>query len=158
MSRASRAFRTTLICLQTRCSFTHTHYLAMRKTLRRSCDACARSKLRCDLLTPQCSRCRKTTRACVYANEPLSSPPTEDHIEQYAKTSSEPIMVATRTLSTSNILVHNPGIQSFDPFKTYPQTRLLPAQVERLIQHCESDFEQNTYTRYIANLYQSFRI
>ena len=125
----------------------HAYYLAMRKTLRRSCDACARSKLRCDLLTPQCSRCRKTARGCVYANEPLSSPLTDDIIEYPAKTSPEPIVVATRSLATSSISIHNPGIQSFDPFQTYPQTRLPPVQVERLIQHCEWN-SWETYTQF----------
>jgi hypothetical protein len=51
-------------------------YLTMRKTLRRSCDLCAKSKLRCDLLLPQCSRCFKKSPSksiCVYANVPLSS-------------------------------------------------------------------------------------
>lgn len=42
-------------------------------TLRRSCDACAKSKLSCDLRTPQCSRCAKKHTTCVYANQPLTS-------------------------------------------------------------------------------------
>jgi hypothetical protein len=41
----------------------------MRKTLRRSCDACAKAKHRCDLLIP-CSRCTERQLRCVYANLP----------------------------------------------------------------------------------------
>jgi hypothetical protein len=37
-------------------------------------------------------------------------------------------------------MIHvNPGIQSFDPFDSYPRTRLPRAQVQQLIQHCEFD-------------------
>ena len=85
----------------------------MRKTLRRSCDACAKSKLACDLRTPQCSRCVKRKSACVYANQPLSSSPTE----------------------TTAVAYNNPGVQHFDPFESYPNVRLPRAYVQRLIQH-----------------------
>ena len=40
-------------------------------TLRRSCNACARAKTRCDLLSSGCSRCLKKKTRCVYTNEPL---------------------------------------------------------------------------------------
>jgi hypothetical protein len=85
----------------------------MRKTLRRSCDACAKSKLACDLRTPQCSRCVKRKSTCVYANQPLSLSPTE----------------------TTAVAYHNPGVQHFDPFESYPKVRLPRAYVQRLIQH-----------------------
>ena len=39
-------------------------------TLRRSCNACARAKKRCDLFFPQCSRCQSRSLRCFYANEP----------------------------------------------------------------------------------------
>jgi hypothetical protein len=40
-------------------------------TLRRSCNACARAKQSCDLLSSGCSRCLKKGKRCMYANEPL---------------------------------------------------------------------------------------
>jgi hypothetical protein len=85
----------------------------MRKTLRRSCDACAKSKLSCDLRTPQCSRCVKRKSTCVYANQPLSLSPAETTVVAY----------------------NNPGSQYFDPFESCPQVRLPRAYVQRLIQH-----------------------
>jgi hypothetical protein len=88
----------------------YTRHHEMRKTLRRSCDACAKSKLSCDLRTPRCSRCiKRNADTCSYANEPLSLPIT-------------PV---------------NSGIQAFDPFDSYPKTRLPRARVQQLIQHCE---------------------
>ncbi|KAJ5925521.1 hypothetical protein N7454_008160 [Penicillium verhagenii] len=41
-------------------------------TLRRSCQACARGKRRCDQRLPQCSRCESRGANCEYVNEPLS--------------------------------------------------------------------------------------
>ena len=41
---------------------------------RRSCITCATAKRRCDLQLPQCSRCLSRATACLYSNEPLSSP------------------------------------------------------------------------------------
>ncbi|KAF2029468.1 hypothetical protein EK21DRAFT_67601 [Setomelanomma holmii] len=89
----------------------------MRTTLRRSCDACARSKLRCDLLLPQCSRCSKRSIDCLYANEPLSASLTAG--------------VATTSTQSSP----DSEFASFDPFDSYPKTRLPRAHVQRLIQH-----------------------
>ncbi|KAF2822606.1 hypothetical protein CC86DRAFT_410202 [Ophiobolus disseminans] len=118
----------------------------MRKTLRRSCDACARSKLRCDLLTPQCSRCSKADRPCVYANEPLTSPLTEDTIEIPAKKSPKPDVASVHSsVANLSISCHNPANQSFDPFHTYPQTRLPRARVEFLIQHFLSNIAFQYY-------------
>lgn len=121
--------------------FHHNHaqslLFRMRQTLRRSCDACAKSKLGCDLRTPRCSRCMKKDNFCVYANQPLTlSPdelpatPTKDFIgfEGHG---------AQLTRSHSQ-LVNQPIGGSFDPFDSYPRTRLARTHVERLIQHCES--------------------
>lgn len=119
-------------------------HLTMRKTLRRSCDACARSKLRCDLLLPQCSRCRKSTRACIYANEPLSSL-TEGTVSTSTSSSPEPNGTDVRFSPKVSMLNNNPGIQSFDPFNTYPQTRLPRAHVQRLIQHCRCSSLPRSY-------------
>ena len=41
---------------------------------RRSYITCATAKRRCDLQLPQCSRCLSRATACLYSNEPLSSP------------------------------------------------------------------------------------
>ncbi|KAH6639845.1 hypothetical protein C7974DRAFT_139569 [Boeremia exigua] len=100
----------------------------MRKTLRRSCDACARSKLACDLQTPRCSRCAKRDLPCAYANQPLSAAPRES-------ATSPPSNGLTVGQETTTIMLVNPGIQSFDPFDTYPQTRLPRPHVQQLIQH-----------------------
>lgn len=87
---------------------------AMRLTLRRSCDACAKAKHSCDLRTPQCSRCVKRKSQCVYANRPLN-PPARD----------QELMRAPQPASTA-----------LDPFDSYPPTRLPRAHVQRLIHHC----------------------
>ncbi|KAF1847325.1 uncharacterized protein K460DRAFT_426042 [Cucurbitaria berberidis CBS 394.84] len=109
----------------------------MRKTLRRSCDACARSKLSCDLRSPQCSRCIKRKTACVYANQPLTSAPTKE-----TATSSSEHDIAALWLSKSPMaLPVSPGPQSFDPFDSYPKTRLPRVHVQRLIQHCNIAFQ-----------------
>lgn len=41
-------------------------------TLRRSCQACARVKRRCDQRVPKCSRCVTKDRDCEYINAPVS--------------------------------------------------------------------------------------
>jgi hypothetical protein len=113
--------------------------LTMHTTLRRSCDSCARSKLRCDLLLPQCSRCFKKSPAnpiCVYANVPLSSSLTDSLATVSTTPSSGSEGTVLQLSSSPELLVSNPGTQSFDPFDSYPQTRLPRAHVQRLIQHC----------------------
>jgi hypothetical protein len=117
----------------------HPGHLTMRKTLRRSCDPCAKSKLRCDLLLPQCSRCLKKSPSkliCVYANAPLSSSLTDGFATPSTTPSPESEAIVVQLPPSPEILVSNPGIQSFDPFDSYPQTRLPRAHVQRLIQHC----------------------
>lgn len=104
----------------------------MRNTLRRSCDACAKSKLSCDLQTPQCSRCAKRGSLCAYANQPLSAALANS-------TPTPPSRASSFDGETSVIQLTNPGIQSFDPFDTYPQIRLPRPHVQRLIQHCKFD-------------------
>ncbi|OAL48431.1 hypothetical protein IQ07DRAFT_513622 [Pyrenochaeta sp. DS3sAY3a] len=106
----------------------------MRKTLRRSCDACAKSKLSCDLRTPKCSRCTKKNTACVYANEPLTSSPT-DGFTAFLSPSAEKNSPNNLTLVKTNPLRNGFISQTFDPFESYPQTRLPRAHVQRLIQH-----------------------
>lgn len=86
----------------------------MRQTLRRSCAACAKSKHSCDLGTPRCSRCIKRRTQCLYANEPLTAPAPSDR---------------------SGTLTHY-KFGSFDPFDSYPQTRLPRQHVQRLIHSC----------------------
>jgi hypothetical protein len=130
--------------------------LTMRKTLRRSCDSCAKSKLRCDLLLPQCSRCFKkspTKPICVYANVPLSSLLTNGFATVSTAPSSESEGTVAQLSSSPELLISNPGTQSFDPFDSYPQTRLPRAHVQRLIQHCTSPsygtFCQEQYSKLI---------
>lgn len=112
----------------------------MRKTLRRSCDACAKSKLACDLRTPRCSRCAKRDSPCVYANQPLSASPTDS--------TTVPLSKASPTDEDASVVMfNNPAVQSFDPFDTYPQTRLPRPHVQRLIQHCKLCEAQKRHLR-----------
>ncbi|KAG9189208.1 hypothetical protein G6011_06076 [Alternaria panax] len=110
----------------------------MRRTLRRSCDACARSKLSCDLRTPRCSRCLKRKASCVYANEPLTSSPLETTYSYNAN-------VVQRESPTSPILWFDPGTQAFDPFDAHPMTRLPRARVQQLIIHFLSNIAFQYY-------------
>ncbi|EAT91526.1 hypothetical protein SNOG_00031 [Parastagonospora nodorum SN15] len=110
----------------------------MRKTLRRSCNLCAKSKLRCDLLLPQCSRCQKKSphqTICLYANTPLSSVLTESGSTCFARSSLGSYKTAPRPIEQLQLTLSNPGTEIFDPFDSYPQTRLPRAHVQRLIQH-----------------------
>ncbi|KAK3906374.1 hypothetical protein C8A05DRAFT_29735 [Staphylotrichum tortipilum] len=90
----------------------------MRRTLRRSCAACARSKHSCDLGTPSCSRCLKRRVQCVYANEPLTATAAP---------------AATDLARLSPTLAAGSHFASVDPFESYPQTRLPRDHVQRLI-------------------------
>ncbi|KAL1796763.1 hypothetical protein ACET3X_005303 [Alternaria dauci] len=110
----------------------------MRRTLRRSCDACARSKLSCDLRTPQCSRCLKRKTSCVYANEPLTLSPPET-------TNSHNEGVVQKESLSSPVLWIDPGSQAFDPFDAYPTTRLPRARVQQLILHFLSNIAFQYY-------------
>lgn len=105
----------------------------MRQTLRRSCAACAKSKHSCDLATPRCSRCIiKGKLQCVYANEPLTTPPAAP-----SKTSGEALDRSTGTCTgTSTGTLAGYRFSSVDPFDSYPQTRLPRSHVQRLIHSC----------------------
>ncbi|KAG9564442.1 hypothetical protein KCU97_g17024, partial [Aureobasidium melanogenum] len=92
----------------------------MRRTLRRSCAACARSKYSCDLRTPICSRCIKRRTHCDYANEPLTAPLTT------LRSDAAPSSIVLLPPDTSRF-------SSLDPFDSYPQTRLSRQHVHRLI-------------------------
>ncbi|CAG8904570.1 unnamed protein product [Penicillium egyptiacum] len=94
----------------------------MRRSLRRSCAACAKSKSSCDLRTPRCSRCIKRQVECAYANEP-STGPAAPGWQNGALTS---------PLDGSGTLT-NYRFGSLDPFDSYPQTRLPREHVQRLI-------------------------
>ncbi|KAF1965631.1 hypothetical protein BU23DRAFT_488769 [Bimuria novae-zelandiae CBS 107.79] len=98
----------------------------MGQTLRRSCAACAKSKLGCDLQLPRCSRCRKRKLKCSYANEPSTGfPGVLEWHHGNNMSSSE---------GSSGTLTHyRPGSLDLDPFDTYPQTRLPREHVQRLI-------------------------
>jgi hypothetical protein len=98
-------------------------YYGMRQTLRRSCAACAKSKIKCDLRTPRCSRCTKRNIQCAYANEPLTA--TLVVAEHRHRQLSMP-------LRTSEIC----DFGSVDPFDSYPPTRLAREHAQRLIHTC----------------------
>ena len=119
----------------------------MRRTLRRSCAACAKAKHSCDLRTPKCSRCVKRTCSCIYANEPLTSTNArlggnynETQTPQALKSrmgsaslNGLPASLRPDLLDMSTVF----GARSFDPFDTYPSTNLPRLRVQGLIQHCE---------------------
>ncbi|TFB05932.1 hypothetical protein CCMA1212_001362 [Trichoderma ghanense] len=119
----------------------------MRTTLRRSCNACAKAKLGCDLRIPQCSRCIKRNSSCVYANKPLNSPLDLHSSSAEASGYSPPAATnggelfpllprdgepATR-YPENPAWTRNPATASFDPFDSYPPTRLPRLHVQRLI-------------------------
>ncbi|KAF1828899.1 hypothetical protein BDW02DRAFT_584146 [Decorospora gaudefroyi] len=118
----------------------------MRKTLRRSCDACAKSKLSCDLLTPRCSRCikRKVT-TCVYANEPLSTALAERPATAYSDVFPGPENVSRKFSSDNAMTLYIPRTPCFDPFDSYPTTRLSRTRVQQLIQHFLSNIAFQYY-------------
>ncbi|KAJ5350909.1 Protein of unknown function DUF3468 [Penicillium brevicompactum] len=93
----------------------------MRPSLRRSCAACAKSKSSCDLGTPRCSRCVRRRIQCAYANEPATS-----------ATPGPPDSVSLESLGTYRAL-SDYRIGNFDPFDSYPPTRLPREHVQRLI-------------------------
>lgn len=100
----------------------------MRRTLRRSCSACAKSKHSCDLRTPRCSRCVRRQVQCLYANEPLSAPDppgSPGYHDSGATTPSE---------GSGALTGYRFG--ALDPFESYPQTRLPREHVQRLIHSC----------------------
>jgi len=93
-------------------------HFQMRRTLRRSCAACAKAKHSCDLQTPKCSRCQKRKVDCVYANQPLNS-------------------VIGTTSSNLPGLSMTIGSRALDPFNSYPATALRPQRVQGLMHHCK---------------------
>ncbi|KAH8690744.1 hypothetical protein BGW36DRAFT_432534 [Talaromyces proteolyticus] len=128
----------------------------MRATLRRSCDACAKSKQSCDLQLPRCSRCFKKDSACFYANEPLFS--SRNRRAPFSKTSelnkqdinSENEVTSNGKRSTPDSVeksVRLSGVAdaSFDPFDSYPPTRLPRLHVQRLIQYFLSNIAFRYY-------------
>ncbi|OBT65849.1 hypothetical protein VE03_05456 [Pseudogymnoascus sp. 23342-1-I1] len=117
----------------------------MRATLRRSCDACAKAKLSCDLRTPQCSRCIKRKSTCAYANEPLTTFPnaytsysatsrsSTPAVEEYSVIARNGKITPTFEEGPAGLL--NPAVASFDPFDSYPPARLPRVLVQHLIHH-----------------------
>jgi hypothetical protein len=116
----------------------------MSITLRRSCAACAKAKLGCDLRTPRCTRCCKRNSRCMYANEPLNSrvapaengSPTDDASQMVAIRLPLPNRNRGDDSSRVTKLPTSVGAGTFDPFDSYPQTTLPRMQVQSLIYHC----------------------
>ena len=105
----------------------------MRRTLRRSCDRCAKAKASCDLRVP-CTRClkRKATD-CVYVNEPLTSTSAGPNTTTYSGNAANDGRFVLPFDMFQSTIVSN----SFDPFDSYPKTRLPRAHVQQLMQHCK---------------------
>lgn len=102
----------------------------MRQTLRRSCTACSKSKISCDLRTPRCSRCAKRQIQCDYANEPWAAPA--------APAKKETTSIQSRHSASP---LSDCQFGYVDPFDSYPQTRLPREQVQRLIHGCTYLFQ-----------------
>ncbi|KAL2209604.1 hypothetical protein CC79DRAFT_684759 [Sarocladium strictum] len=123
----------------------------MRTTLRRSCDACAKAKHGCDLKTPKCSRCLRRNVPCVYANAPAASlapntsPTTHDgslaRIGSRDQWSTPSPVLSASARTTPEVFDQSAGLlignvdSSFDPFDSYPATRVPRPQIQRLIHH-----------------------
>ncbi|TVY89827.1 hypothetical protein LAWI1_G005890 [Lachnellula willkommii] len=131
----------------------------MRATLRRSCNACAKAKHRCDLRTPHCSRCVKKKFNCIYANEPLTSspdrnesPPSETSGNGWSAVVNGSEVSAmtfrdgptTPKISNTSVGLLNPGNVYLDPFDSYPPTRLPRATAQRLIHHLRRKIENSS--------------
>ncbi|KAF7122630.1 hypothetical protein CNMCM5793_000655 [Aspergillus hiratsukae] len=99
----------------------------MRQTLRRSCAACAKSKLSCDLCTPRCSRCTKRNVQCVYANEPWTA-----HSPGAPGCAGGRSAKAVKAADGLLTLTDN-QFGTLDPFESYPPTKLPREHVQRLI-------------------------
>lgn len=140
----------------------------MRRTLRRSCAACAKAKHSCDLQTPKCSRCVKRNCSCFYANEPLNSTSprcinTGDRFQASLSTKSLPLTdLGRRKRSRENVSQDLSDISMFfeahllDPFDSYPSTSLPRLRVQGLMQHCECHFIPRSLDR-LADLPQFCR-
>jgi hypothetical protein len=125
----------------------------MRATLRRSCDACAKAKLSCDLRTPQCSRCIKRKSTCAYANEPLTNFPNAYASYSANSGNSTPAVEGTSLITRNGRVTPtfeegpagllNPAIGSLDPFDSYPPARLPRVTIQHLIHHCNSSSLKN---------------
>ena len=138
----------------------------MRKTLRRSCEACAKAKHSCDLRTPRCSRCVKRKCSCVYANEPLTSTsahpgdigddfrgaqasrPRTRYVLQLNRREWEGCVSSDLSGTSMFFEAH-----SFDPFDSYPSTNLPRLRVQSLMQHCR--WGSTSKPGSLANLPQS---
>jgi hypothetical protein len=113
----------------------------MSKTLRRSCAACAKAKHRCDLQTPQCTRCVKRNCNCTYANEPLTSRNSADddsQIKLQIGHRSKPYTApALFDGATGNVHAMSFEVHLFDPFDSYPAVSLPRLRVQAFMQHCK---------------------
>ncbi|KAF5680077.1 hypothetical protein FHETE_621 [Fusarium heterosporum] len=125
----------------------------MRTSLRRSCNACAKAKHSCDLGTPKCSRCVKRKVTCTYANAPLSSsisstspPEPSARGRSIDKSEARRPSLKSRDVSYGDSMgLLKPPDTSFDPFDSYPSTRLPRVHVQRLIQHFLSNISFQYY-------------
>ncbi|PYH94401.1 hypothetical protein BO71DRAFT_419379 [Aspergillus ellipticus CBS 707.79] len=108
-------------------------------TLRRSCQACARGKRRCDQRLPRCSRCLSRRIDCEYVNVPLTVVSNLDTAS--SKTSQS--LQSTRSSGTPSI--HPP--LPLEITKGYSQTII--AFLVTGMQSYPSAFAQNLKTHFI---------
>ncbi|RAL10254.1 Zn(II)2Cys6 transcription factor domain-containing protein [Aspergillus homomorphus CBS 101889] len=90
-------------------------------TLRRSCQACARGKRRCDQRWPRCSRCQARRIDCEYINVPL----TVTNTPTATSSSKNRSLIHTTTAHTSR------PHQATTPRRTPTIPRLLPLEITK---------------------------
>ena len=89
---------------------------------RKSCKACVKAKRRCDLLTPQCSRCFQKSLDCIYEGQP---PKRRQHAPNPAN--------ALTTLSIPYAAItapSDPSIQPMPSFMDLPELNFEAASYE----------------------------
>ena len=91
-------------------------------TQRRSCTSCVTLKRRCDLKTPQCSRCLSKGSTCTYTNEPFghrtpsAAAPSALTRSPFAQTSGE-----TGSLSLNDTVIQDMDLDSLCSSYTFDQ-------------------------------------
>lgn len=131
-----------LFCLSTTvlCRSTATRLCMMGWTLRRACSSCAKTKQRCDLGTPRCTRCINRKIECIHMNKPSTALSPIDRSRIYPVT----------TIAQDNAIRHGQSmvcdsLAELDPFDSLPPTRLDKKYARRLIAICTSLSNRHYY-------------